>query len=294
MTIRSVAWCVVEARPAVQVMFLLRFATAGVLTALPGTGWDVARIAGAALVWWAAVVAVYLFNGLADAAEDRANGSRRPIATERVSPGLARRWVVVFGLTALLGAWPLGLFGPVTLLLALGYLYSGPPFHLKRHPILAIVAALGGGILTYGAGYLVTAGPWRVGEGRSLMLFALMMTMWMGLVGGIAKDFSDIAGDAIASRRNLTLRLGLHRVRWLVSLVALTIGAAFPVAAWRWVPDLLPAALLTLGGAALLGVVSISSLSHGDRIRRRRPYRVFMVTQYATHLTVIATISLCC
>ena len=125
------------------------------------------------------------------------------------------------------------------------------------------------------------------------MLFALVMSMWMGLVGAVAKDFSDTEGDALAHRRNLTLRLGLHRVRWLVSLVALTIGAAFPVAAWRWVPDLLPAALLTLCGAAILGVVAMSSLSSGDRTRLRRPYRVFMATQYATHLTVIATASLC-
>ena len=277
----------------VQVMFVLRFA-AGALLAMPRpVDSDLVAIAGAAVVWWSAVVAVYLFNGLMDATEDRVNGSRRPIASGIVDPDTARRWVAVFTVVTVAGAALLGggILLCALLLLACGYAYSGPPFFFKRRPLLATTVALAGGLVTYAAGYIASHPSGSARGSGSLILLAVAMSMWMGLIGCITKDFSDTDGDAAAKRRTLTLLLGTRRANRVVSLLALTLGLLFLTAAQEWARALVPAAVLTCLGAGILAAVALSGLSHGGgRDRLRRPYRVFMTTQYCAHVAVIAAV----
>lgn len=286
-TFTMLGWSLVEARPVVQVVYLMRF-TAGV--ALGGSG----RIRlGAAILgafgWVLATCCVYLYNGVADYAEDVANGSRRPIASGRLPARTARRVVLALGIGALVeAAWA----GPESLTvmvvyLALGYAYSGPPFLFKRR---YYAASLGGGalgLLTY-LGGAVAAGR---GIGLPLLVFACAMTAWMGGVGGIAKDLSDVAGDRLAGRRTWPVVLGLRRAGGLMLAIAVAVAAVFVVAATLADRRLLPSAAALTAGAAVLAVVARVPES-AEPALRRRPYRVFMGVQYLSHVGLAAALFL--
>ena len=270
----------------VQVVFMMRFAAGA---ALGGTG----RIQlGATLLgapgWFLATCAVYLYNGVADHPEDVANGSRRPIAAGTLPLHVARRVILVLGFAALLLATAAGPGTGVVMFIYLmfGYAYSGPPFPLKRRSYAASLGGAALGLLSYLAG-AVAAGR---GIGVPLLVFALAMTAWMGGVGGIAKDLSDVAGDRLAGRRTWPVVLGLERAGRLMLLVAFAVAAGFAAAAAVADPELLLPAAAVAGGAAALLVVSARVPRDADRELRRRPYRVFMRVQYLAHAGLAAAL----
>ncbi|WP_169790969.1 UbiA family prenyltransferase, partial [Streptomyces katrae] len=123
--------CWEEARPIVQVAFLLRFAV-GVVSVgqLPQSlGRPVLGMASL----WCAVVCAYLLNGVTDVHEDRVNGSRRPIARGDLPERTAARGTVLLACAALLLG---GLAGPSVVawtaaFLVLGWAYSADPVKAK-------------------------------------------------------------------------------------------------------------------------------------------------------------------
>jgi 4-hydroxybenzoate polyprenyltransferase len=76
----------VEARPAVQIIFLLRFLAARSLSGHGGRHLLDGRALLAAVVWEGVILSIYLYNGVADVVEDRLNESTRPIASGLLPP----------------------------------------------------------------------------------------------------------------------------------------------------------------------------------------------------------------
>ncbi|MEV5613807.1 UbiA family prenyltransferase [Streptomyces sp. NPDC052225] len=272
---RILALCAQESRYAVQLIFLLRFTVAAA-----------ALVPGAA-VWLCCVAFTYLYNGISDIGEDRVNGSVRPIARGALPVPTARRVCLLLVALAVTGG---ALLGPTTCvltlcMLALGYAYSAPAFALKRTTPGTMVAVFGSGLLTYLAG--TADGPGRLTP--ELIVFAVALTLWMTLVGAVAKDFSDTEGDARAGRRNWTLQWGSRRTAVLVTLSSLAIGGSLAAAAVLLsAPGLAAPAATVLCGALALSVAALTTRPGASRTRRRVPYRVFMVTQYTAHLVTFA------
>lgn len=282
---RTVWWRVplhvlAEARPAVQVAVLLRFTSAVALVPVSGTGH---RFWWAALAWSAASVAIYVGNGLSDVAEDRINGSRRPIARGALTSRHALAGTMAAAATALIAGYVTDstLGSLVLAYLVLGYAYSGPPWPLKRSTPATAVVLVGAGALTYGAGYVAGGGPHPTFE---LVVFAAAMTLWMALVGAVAKDLSDTSGDGAAGRRTSVIAWGEAKARSYLAVAAPAIGLASVVAGVWW-PALLPVGTVLLAGSGILAGTAVRGLGTPDD---RRPYRVFMVTQYVVHVTAIA------
>ncbi|MFR9676912.1 hypothetical protein [Streptomyces sp. TR02-1] len=73
--LRYVRLSLVEARPVVQIVFLIRFAVGAAFSTQDLA--DATQLAAGGLAWWMAVVTAYLVNGVLDVKEDRANGSAR-------------------------------------------------------------------------------------------------------------------------------------------------------------------------------------------------------------------------
>ncbi|MCG5213817.1 UbiA family prenyltransferase [Streptosporangium soli] len=268
------------------VIFMLRFLAGAALGAgVSGVG---PEIIGTALVWGTAIFAVYLFNGVTDVREDRANGSSRPIARGELDPADAYRVVVAAALASVAGA---ALLAPPTAwmvltVLVLGYVYSGPPFYLKRRSGSTAAVGAASCLLTYAAGFTGHTGGWTE-PSVMLWIFALVASLWMGLVGACAKDLSDVDGDAAAGRETLAVTRGDKPVRLLTAGAALTVASAFAaVVAVMNLPLVGPVVTLFVGAFAVV-VITLSPLSRGSRARRRRPYRAFMVAQYALHLSLI-------
>lgn len=275
--------CFREARPTVQVIFLLRYCV-GVLLCAHG-GFPAARVGLGALGWSCTTFAIYLFNGVADYPEDAANGSGRPIARGLLPVRFALGTAVT---AALLGGAAGFALGPgcaaLTLLyLLIGYAYSGRPYPLKRNFSTASLAGGLAGLLTYLAGAVAVGGP----AGNGALLFAVAMSAWMGGVGGIAKDLSDVAGDRLAGRRTWPVVFGESRARLLLIAAAATVGTAFVVGAATVSVRMLWCAATLCAGALAITAVSARMPADAPRGRSRLPYRVFMWTQYAGHAVVV-------
>jgi 4-hydroxybenzoate polyprenyltransferase len=278
--------CFLEARPAVQGIFLLRFLTgASFAGSLFTTGMVSFTLWGGAALWICATMSVYILNGVMDVEEDRINGSSRPVASGKLSVAQAA-WVTA-GLAVLSvgGSFALGsLMGwSVIVLLTLGWLYSGPPLYLKRSPtgwaILGIIVAL----ITYNAGRITNE---SVGDVLAFLVFGAVMALWLGIVSQM-KDLSDIEGDKQAGRRSGPVVWGEDIARLVFSGAALSLGGGYILLAALFAPSLLIPSFVLATGAVILAVVTLGPWSRGDKSRRRRPYKVFMFAQYCANLAVI-------
>lgn len=287
-TVTNLRLCWKEARPVVQGIFALRFCCAALLADHHTNGAVWPRVVAVLGCWVAATWAIYLLNGVADVVEDRENGSERPIARGILPVDFAKS--VVVGLSA--GAIGFAaLISPVVCLLvalhlAAGIAYSTGPRPLKGNVpgFFGAVVALGG--LTYLCGWYAS-GATEIGA--PLLLFGGAMSLWMGF-GGATKDLSDVAGDRLAGRRTLPVVLGDRAARIAMAIGASAVGWGFLIAAVRWAPSVAPVGFVVCAGSVALAVVVSSNVSRGERFRRRRPYRTFMITQYTAHLTLLVSL----
>jgi 4-hydroxybenzoate polyprenyltransferase len=287
-TVTNLRLCWKEARPVVQGIFALRFCCAALLADHHTNGAVWPRVVAVLGCWVAATWAIYLLNGVADVVEDRENGSVRPIARGILPVDFAKS--VVVGLSALAIGFA-ALISPVVCLLvalhlAAGIAYSTGPRPLKGNVpgFFGAVVALGG--LTYLCGWYAS-GATEIGA--PLLLFGGAMSLWMGF-GGATKDLSDIAGDRLAGRRTLPVVVGDRAARIAMAIGSSAVGWGFLLAALRWAPSVAPVGFVVCAGSVALAVVVSSNVSRGERFRRRRPYRTFMITQYTAHLTLLVSL----
>jgi 4-hydroxybenzoate polyprenyltransferase len=278
--------CFLEARPAVQGIFLLRFLTGATFAgSLFATGAVNFTLWGGAALWICATMSVYILNGVMDVEEDRINGSSRPVASGKLSVAQAA-WVTAgLAVLSVVGSFALGsLMGwSVIVLLTLGWLYSGPPLYLKRSPtgwaILGIIVAL----ITYNAGRITNQSE---GDILAFLVFATVMALWLGIVSQM-KDLSDIEGDKQAGRRSGPVVWGEDIARLVFSGAALSLGGGYILLATLFAPSLLIPSFVLASGAVVLAMITLGPWSRGDKSRRRRPYKVFMFAQYCANLAVI-------
>ncbi|MGV4985738.1 UbiA family prenyltransferase [Streptomyces sp. NRAIS4] len=280
---------VLETRPGVQTLYVVRFLTAAVLGVMTSGGSVSWSLVAALASWIFSNMFVYLLNGLMDVTEDRINGSQRPIAAGLLSISQATRVAVLF---AVLGV-ALTLLTPLpaclTLIghLVLGWLYSGPPLYAKRHPLASSSILVLAGICCYAAGY------WATGAGApnaETLIFVLAMSLAMGIVGVPVKDLSDIEGDRAAGRRSWPVLWGERNARIAICCVALAMGLAFLLATFIVAPRVVGASAVTMAGFSAIGVIVLSRLGKGSRSKRRRAFRVFIIGAYCAHVACILNV----
>jgi 4-hydroxybenzoate polyprenyltransferase len=284
---RQAGACLIESRPSVQLVCLLRFLAGSLLGVAAGPARP-GNVAIVAFGWTCCTMAIYLFNGVTDREEDVANASTRPIASGRLPVRSAVAAVGALTVTGLLCAFSAGTGSSLlaVVYLLIGYAYSGPPFPLKRTYYTCTGAGLGLGLATYAAGFL--AGDRR--PDASLVIFAGAMTLWMGCVGGIAKEFSDVEGDRATGRRTWPMVLGDAGARRLLAVVAGGIATYLTAAALLYSSQLIWCAVTVCAGALGVTVTGLRATQGKGRSLRRRPYRAFMGTQIAAHLVLVATL----
>jgi 4-hydroxybenzoate polyprenyltransferase len=287
--IRLIRYCMLEARPAVLAITLLRYLV-GILLADSAGPVRPARVAAGAAGLVAAAFAVYVFNGVTDRREDVANGSRRPIATGALPARSAARAAAAgaataLGCGALLGTGELAV---IAVYLLVGYAYSGRPFRFKNSfgTVMPSVAVLG--LAAYFGGALAAGGH----PGPRLVVFAAGNALWMAAVGGISKDLSDVPGDRIAGRSSWPIVLGLRGARVALRLAACAVALAFGVAVLRLATELTGCAVVMLLGAAAVAVLCGRIEEGAERSRCRLPYRAFMWTQHTCHLVLLCSLGL--
>ena len=283
------AW--LEARPLVQLIFLLRFLSGAAIAAGATGEFSVELVGITAVCWLAVTTTVYLVNGISDVPEDSVNGSSRPIASGALPLRMAAKVAGMTAATAVVGAALVGNGWTVLFTLAmlgLGWAYSMGHKPLKMHMTGFLGAVVAGGMLTYLAGWSSVGGA---EIHLDLILFGAAMSLWMGL-GGATKDLPDLEGDRLAGRRSWPVVLGDRRARLAMAIAAVATGAGFAITSLTVAPVLLLPGLTLLLGSVLLAMTVLSDGSRGGRDARRRPYTVFMATQYTVHLTLFTQLLL--
>lgn len=239
--------------------------------------------------WEMAIVWIYLFNGVMDLEEDRVNGSRRPIASGMLPRSTAVRCAKGAAALSLACASLLGL-RVLLIVLAMqliGWQYSAAPGRLKARPTGTAATGAALGLLAYVAGFGDQAGSVALLPTKDCVVFVLVMSGWMAFVGTPAKDLPDALGDAAAGRKTLMLLWGEKLTRWTLAVAAITIAVTFAVLAVTGAPLLRWPAVALAAGSATITLATLSRISAGDRARRRRPYRIFMLTQYAVNICLL-------
>ena len=140
--------------------------------------WELWKVCLAAVAFALVSSAVYIFNDLRDAPQDRLHPikCRRPIASGLVRPGPALGLAAVLLAAGLGGAWRLGgdLLAVIGGYFGLQVLYS---LWLKRIPLLEVIVIALGFVLRALAGAVaihVPISPW-------LLLCALLLALFLGL-----------------------------------------------------------------------------------------------------------------
>lgn len=244
------------------------FLPASILPVVVGSSWG-AAVSGsldgrALLLALAAIAAVHAGVNVLNDVYDDLNGTDRDnrgrvfpytggsrfIQNGVLSRDQMHRWAwVLFGTAFLLGValylhegMPVVLFGLAGV--ALGVLYSVPPFCLAARGLGELAVGVGLGVLpVLGSAWLQGVGPnWQV------LLLSLPVSVWVANIL-LVNEVPDAAADAGAGKRTLVVRLGAPVTGTLyvvVSVIALIAAFSLGVAAQLNLLGLGPLVLLLL------------------------------------------------
>jgi homogentisate phytyltransferase / homogentisate geranylgeranyltransferase len=198
-------------------------------------------------------IAIVGVNQITDVEIDRINKPWLPIAAGELSLPGARAIVIVCTVVPLMLAVTQGAVETVAVAagLAVGALYSLPPFRLKRFPVAASLCITGVRSLVVNLGVY-----WHFAGEIAPPVWALcLFVLPFSFAIAVLKDVPDIEGDRRYSIRTFTVRLGGRRV-FQIGLAALALAYAgmILVAPFALKDDAQPVVLVVghLGAAGLL------------------------------------------
>jgi homogentisate phytyltransferase/homogentisate geranylgeranyltransferase len=198
-------------------------------------------------------IAIVGVNQLTDVEIDRVNKPFLPIAAGELSARSARVIVAVCTLVPLALALTQGAIetAAVAAGLAVGALYSLPPFRLKRFPVAASLCITGVRSLVVNLGVY-----WHFAGDISPPVWALcLFVLPFSFAIAVLKDVPDLEGDKQYSIHTFTVRLGAQRV-FHIGLAALAIayGGMIFLGPWLLAGDVQPVVLVAghLAAAGLL------------------------------------------
>jgi 4-hydroxybenzoate polyprenyltransferase len=158
-------------------------------------------------------------NDLYDLDTDKISNHSRPLVTGVINQGEYRALNMVFLLLSLGAAVLVRYPFFVTILLAIGltYLYSAPPFRLKRIPILsAFILALCSALVCL-AGFVLFSDDYSFHGFPPNILLAILCAYTLGLA---VIDIKDLNGDRITGTATLPNLLGEKKGKRVVGILA--------------------------------------------------------------------------
>lgn len=174
--------------------------------------------------WLASVVV----NDCYDTRIDKETNPSRPLIENSIPLPLYKIFGVLFFITSLILS---GIVSFSAMLILFGYqavawLYSAPPFRLKRFPIVATIFAAFAGLLILVIGFLVVA------SANELSLFPLPLFFFLFAAYVISlpvKDFKDIKGDALDYIYTIPVLLGADKAKLLIGALIFLFYITSPI-----------------------------------------------------------------
>jgi homogentisate phytyltransferase/homogentisate geranylgeranyltransferase len=198
-------------------------------------------------------IAIVGVNQLTDVEIDRINKPFLPIAAGELSPAAARLIVAACTVIPLAMALTQGAIETVAVAagLAVGALYSLPPFRLKRFPVAASLCITGVRSLVVNLGVY-----WHFAGDIAPPVWALcLFVLPFSFAIAVLKDVPDLEGDRQFSIHTFTVRLGAQRVFGIgLAALAIAYGGMIVLGPWLLAGHAQPVVLAGghLAAAALL------------------------------------------
>lgn len=175
----------------------------------------------------AAWLSSVIWNDLYDQKIDSLTNPDRPLIENTISPDLYKTFGLLFFATSLLFA---GIVSFSALLLMLSYqslawLYSAPPFRLKRFPLLATLLAAAAGLTVLISGFVSVTPLHNLSELPLSLLLFLFAAYTLSLP---LKDFKDIDGDHADQVYTIPVLLGAERAKLFLGSVFFLFFIASP------------------------------------------------------------------
>jgi homogentisate phytyltransferase/homogentisate geranylgeranyltransferase len=225
------------------------YAIAAAERAAPGAADGLAVLVAALTV----NIAIVGINQITDVEIDRVNKPFLPIAAGDLSLGAAKAVVVVCCLVPLAMGLTQGWVETVAVAaaLAVGALYSLPPFRLKRFPVAASLCISGVRSVVVNLGVY-----WHFAHAIDPPVWALcLFVLPFSLAIAVLKDVPDIEGDRRFAIRTFTVRLGPEPVFRLGMVALLTAYAGMVFIAPFVLRDSVNPVVLAVGHVAAAGLL---------------------------------------
>lgn len=166
---------------------------------------------------WLSWIASVIFNDIYDFKIDVVSNPHRPLQRKIFAVKEYAHLGIFLFLLSLIGALSLG-FSFAALLLAyqfIAWLYSAPPYRLKKFPLVATLVSALALLLIFFAGYILMSSDQTIHtlSWRIILLLAITFTLSLPI-----KDFKDIAGDKTDGIWTLPVIFGEKKARLVVAI----------------------------------------------------------------------------
>lgn len=183
-------------------------------------------VAGLA-IFFSWIFSVFL-NDIADIDIDRVTNPLRPLPQRIIQPGELKYFAIAAAIVTLLCALALGykIFFLFSVTLAIGYLYSTPPFRLKKWLFVSNIAMGTTGTILFAAGFLL------FNPNNTLVnlppAITILVFVVMTLLASV-KDLKDYAGDLAGGAHTVLTVWGLKKGKLIIALMAFVAIMLFPI-----------------------------------------------------------------
>jgi 1,4-dihydroxy-2-naphthoate polyprenyltransferase len=264
-------------RPKFLVGGFVFYGLGAALAAAVGAPFDAVRFAWGQLVVTAAQLMTHYANDFFDLEADRANrtptrwsGGSRVLPDGALPPGVALAAALVLGVIALGAAVTLAVREPDLLLLlplavvmaTLAWAYSAPPLRLSARGLGEISTAVVVTLCVPLLGYYLQAGDFHPRIFAASLLPCLLQFAML-----LAIELPDAAGDAVAGKRTLVVRLGAAAGARLYAALTIAGFGVLPLLALGVLPARVAIAPLMMAPVAIWQAVRVVRGGYADPAR---------------------------
>lgn len=183
-----------------------------------------AAICSVLFAWWFAVGV----NDLYDVEADRITNSSRPLVSGIINARESKELNLVFLMLALVAAYLVRYPFLVAILvtIVLSYVYSTPPFRIKRVPFLATFILASSSALICLAGFVLFSDNYSFNGFPLKILLAVLVAFTLAFT---VKDLKDLPGDHITGTVTLPFLLGEKNGKIAVGILVVLAYVCVPV-----------------------------------------------------------------
>ena len=184
----------------------------------------IASICSVAVAWWFAAG----INDLHDVETDKITNPTRPLVSGLITVKAYKSLNLLFIILSLAAAWLIRypFFVTILLTVALSYIYSAPPFRLKRYAFLSTFILGLSSLLVCLAGFVIFSDDYSFSGFPPKMFLVIPLAFTLAFT---AKDIKDMEGDRVNGIKTLPILLGEKKGKKMTGVLTIIAYISIPL-----------------------------------------------------------------